>query len=59
MSKELELYLERKAICMESGVTEREAVQIAWDQVRELLVGKPMIWEIQKDLNTHKIQSGR
>lgn len=59
MSAELELYQERKAICIESGVSERDSVRIAWDQAKLLLDGKPMIWEIQKDLNVHKIANGR
>ena len=38
MSKELELYLERKAICMIDGeLSEEQAVEIAYEQIRPMI----------------------
>ena len=55
MSPELELYLERKAICLVDGIPEPQAVATAWKQVKPMLEGKPMLWEIFKDLKAHGI----
>lgn len=55
MSPAMEAYQERKAICMVDGIPEAQAVAIAWEQVRSMLRGKPMIWEIFKDLKAHGI----
>jgi hypothetical protein len=37
MSGELEMYLERKFICMVEGVPEDEAIEIAYDQIKPIL----------------------
>ena len=37
MSQELELYLERKAICEVDGVPEEKAIEIAYEQVNPML----------------------
>ena len=38
MSQELELYLERKALCMiDGGLAEDQAVEIAYEQIRPML----------------------
>lgn len=37
MSKELELYLERKAICMVDGLPEQQAIEIAFEQIKPML----------------------
>lgn len=52
MSQELIEYLERKAICtIDGGLAEKDAIAVAWDQVRERLSGKNGLpWLIAKDL---------
>jgi hypothetical protein len=37
MSGELEIYLERKSICMVEGVPEDQAIEIAHEQIKPLL----------------------
>jgi hypothetical protein len=53
-SPELDVYLERKAICVVDGLqTEEAAIRIAWDQVKSAFVGKnSMPWLIMKDLQS-------
>lgn len=50
MSPELELYLERKAICIVDGIAETEAIRIAFEQVKARLPKNYMPDLIYRDL---------
>ena len=51
-SKELELYLERKSICIVDGVPREQAIEIAFDQVKGSLKPNQMQDKIAKDLQS-------
>jgi hypothetical protein len=51
-SRELELYLERKSICIVDGVPMDQAVEIAFDQVKGSLKPNQMPDRIAKDLQS-------
>jgi len=50
MSPELELYLERKAICIVDGIAEEEAIRTAYEQVKDRLPKNYMPDAIYRDL---------
>ncbi len=50
MSPELELYLERKAICIVDGIAEEEAIRTAYEQVKDRLPKTYMPDAIYRDL---------
>ena len=51
-SRELELYLERKSICLVDGVRREQAIEIAFDQVKGSLKPNQMPDRIAKDLQS-------
>ena len=53
-SRELELYLERKSICIVDGVPREQAIEIAFEQVKGSLKANQMPDRIAKDLQSVK-----
>ncbi len=51
-SRELELYLERKSICIVDGVPREQAIEIAFDQVKGSLKPNQMPDKIARDLQS-------
>ena len=51
-SKELELYVERKSICMVEGIPRDQAIETAFEQVRAMLKPNQMPDKIAKDLQS-------
>lgn len=52
MSQEVELYLERKAICIVDGIPESEAIRTAYEQVKDRLAKDWMPDVIYRDLKS-------
>jgi hypothetical protein len=51
-SSELELYLERKSICMVEGIPREQAIETAFEQVKGSLKPNQMPDKIAKDLHS-------
>ncbi len=49
-SRELELYLERKSICIIDGIPTHQAIETAFEQVRAMLKPNQMPDKIARDL---------